>query len=511
MNILRSLSIRRLAPLIHPIELNVLKLIVCRASGPLATVHSTSGSRGPPRAVYIDVARLAEVGGLQALRVVVKIVAREAQAADASPEGAVVAARAPGPACAGHDGQVVVAEAVYGRDGADEEAKEDVEAVVTKVEPARGGDEDGQAEGDEGDGEEVDGGRGGLAPQRLQARVVLGVAVQGPQLAGGIAAQARLLKRVAAGRGHGARREGAVHGVVERRGRGHDKRQGDGELARQEQRQVDEAGGGRGRVAAGVAAEAVVELLAVGLLADVARIEPAAGRLLAEAADDVLGGVGDVGLAPREQVGPRLAAHVLDAADEEEGGANGHEEPQPADMQLPHLAFPDEGVACVFGHGAAGDEDHGHEEDDDNGEQGAENNEEPGRHGFFLGKGEPVHWVLVFWSFLPLLACCLWCHATWRSEARGYGDTHEMLGSSRENGRLFGSMRPRKPATTVMTTSTIQSKAYEASSFTEKLPADEDPEWAILRYSDIRRHVGVVCGAETDESRARQRREWPNP
>lgn len=78
-----------------------------------------------------------------------------------------------------------------------------------------------------------------------------------------------------------------------------------------------------------------------------------------------------------------------------------------------------------------------------------------------------------------------------------------MLGSSSENGRLLGSMRPKNPATTVMTIKTIQSKAYEANSFTEKLPADEPPEWAILWYSDIRRHP-VLDGCRKKRSQGQK-------
>lgn len=83
-----------------------------------------------------------------------------------------------------------------------------------------------------------------------------------------------------------------------------------------------------------------------------------------------------------------------------------------------------------------------------------------------------------------------------------------MLGSSNENGRLFGSMRPKNPATTVIAINTIQSKAYDANSFTEKLRLDEPPEWAILWYSDIRRHPALdECRGEKKRNEAKKRRE----
>lgn len=99
---------------------------------------------------------------------------RVAKTAHASPPRLVGAPRAPGPARALGHGQVIPAEREEGADGAHEEAEEDVEAVVAKVEPARGGDEDGGEEGRRGEDEEVQGGRGGLAAGRGQRGVVGG-------------------------------------------------------------------------------------------------------------------------------------------------------------------------------------------------------------------------------------------------------------------------------------------------------------------------------------------------
>lgn len=86
-----------------------------------------------------------------------------AKTADASPPGLVGTPRAPGPPGALRDGQVVPPKGKDGANGAHEEAEEDVEAVVAKVEPARGGDEDGGEEGRCGEDEEVQRGCGGLA------------------------------------------------------------------------------------------------------------------------------------------------------------------------------------------------------------------------------------------------------------------------------------------------------------------------------------------------------------
>lgn len=97
-----------------------------------------------------------------------------AKAADAGPPRLVGAAGGPGPAGAAGDGQVVPAEGEKGAGGAHEEAKEDVEAVVAKVVPARGGDEDGREKGGHGEGEEVQGRGGGLAAGRGEGGVVRG-------------------------------------------------------------------------------------------------------------------------------------------------------------------------------------------------------------------------------------------------------------------------------------------------------------------------------------------------
>lgn len=96
-----------------------------------------------------------------------------AQTANASPEGAFVAARTPGPACASADGKVVVVEGVEGGDNTHQVAEEDIEAVVAHVIPTGAGDKYGNAEGEEGEDEEVDGGSSSLTAKRLDLGVVL--------------------------------------------------------------------------------------------------------------------------------------------------------------------------------------------------------------------------------------------------------------------------------------------------------------------------------------------------
>lgn len=66
-------------------------------------------------------------------------------------------------------------------------------------------------------------------------------------------------------------------------------------------------------------------------------------------------------------------------------------------------------------------------------------------------------------------------------------------------------MRPKNPATTVITIKTIQSNAYEASSLTVKLlPLDEPPEWAILWYSDMRRHPARMMIKEKEPNKKKR-------
>ena len=84
--------------------------------------------------------------------------------ADAGPEGLIAATRPPGPSGTSADRQVVVAEGEDGGDGADDEAEEDIEAVVPEVEPSRAGNEDRCEEWENSDQEQVNRGRSRLSP-----------------------------------------------------------------------------------------------------------------------------------------------------------------------------------------------------------------------------------------------------------------------------------------------------------------------------------------------------------
>ena len=252
----------------------------------------------------------------------------ESQAADTSPEGPVGTARGPCPASSRANRHMVVAEAVDGGDDADEEAKEDIEAVVAVVEPARGRDEDGDAEGHEGDSEEIHGRRSGLATNRLDIGVVASVAIGHLGSYAGVVVSAIKTSDTSVD----ARGESSMETRICGAGTRNDERNSHDELASEVQREVDESCGGGACVAAGVASEAVPELMLVLLGAYVGRVQLAVGARDVEAADDVLFCVFEVGHAAGQHVGSRLAAHVLDAANEEEGGADGHEEAEPGDV-----------------------------------------------------------------------------------------------------------------------------------------------------------------------------------
>lgn len=59
----------------------------------------------------------------------------KAVTAHACPESLVLRTWSPGPACTSSNREMVVSEREDGRDGADEKAKDDVEAVMSKIEP----------------------------------------------------------------------------------------------------------------------------------------------------------------------------------------------------------------------------------------------------------------------------------------------------------------------------------------------------------------------------------------
>lgn len=174
---------------------------------------------------------------------------------------------------------------------------------------------------------------------------------------------------------------------------------GDGELAREQQRRVDQAGGGGARVARGVAAEAVVEEGGVGVLADGSAHElavvGAVGAVAAvvgqgEEADDVGGPVDEVGLAPRQQVRARLAEQVLHALGDDPGADERERQAQPPHVQLPQLALPYHRLGRAGGDGRTRHEHERHDEDDDDGDHGVADEQPHGVDRLMFGEGETV-------------------------------------------------------------------------------------------------------------------------
>lgn len=100
----------------------------------------------------------------------------EAVTAHARPESLVLRPWSPGPACTSSNREVVVPEREDSRDGANEEAKDDVEAVMSKIEPTRAGDEDGGEERKNTDEKKIEGRRGSLTPSGCYVLCVRGEA-----------------------------------------------------------------------------------------------------------------------------------------------------------------------------------------------------------------------------------------------------------------------------------------------------------------------------------------------
>lgn len=300
-------------------------------------------------------------------------VVAEAKLAYTGPESAARVSGSPGPARTGLDGHVVESEGVDGADGANQEAKENVEAVVAVVEPARGGDEDGEAEGNQSNSEQVHGRGGGLAAQRLDVGVEAGSAVGNLSLDTVVVlvagAETGRLVRARCGGARGESRVGVL--VVDEVEVGDDERNSDAKLGGEVERKIDEAGGRGSGVATGVAAEAVPELGLVGLCADEVGVEAAIGAVGSKAAHLVHVLVFNVGHAAGEHVGSRLSAHVLDARDEEECSADGNQQTEPGNVQLPELALPYKTSGCVGRDCGAGDKDESDDQDDNDGDTSA--------------------------------------------------------------------------------------------------------------------------------------------
>ena len=318
---------------------------------------AAAGAGSPPLfLVLFDLRRRSQCGvaseGLflvASLHQVVVPICGVAVGADARPPCLVVASGTPGPAGAAADGEVVPVESEDGGDNSDEVAEENVEGVVAEVEPAGAGDEDGEEGGEHHDGEEVNGRSSGLAADGRQGLLVL--------------VELLSFAAIRAGLGN-PRGEGGEGGVVDL-GRARDEGDGDGELAGEEQREVDEASRGSAGVTRGVASEALVELIRVRLLANVGRNEHSNGEnlvelggniLLGDAANDKLAEVGEVWLAAGEHIGTRAAKHVLHAVCDEPGAHKGQSQTDQAGVKLPQLALPQQRGWRALGDGVSRNE-----------------------------------------------------------------------------------------------------------------------------------------------------------
>lgn len=150
-------------------------------------------------------------------------------------------------------------------------------------------------------------------------------------------------------------------------------------------------------MATGVTPEAILEdvlrVLAVDhALANVGRHEAVVAALAADvlAADDEVGPVLEVRVAPGQGVGARLAKEVLHAVGDEPDARQGERQAEPADVQLPELALPDERLGGAPRHGVARHQEDGDDEDHDNGDAAVEEDEEPRGNGLILCEGKPT-------------------------------------------------------------------------------------------------------------------------
>lgn len=118
--------------------------------------------------------------------VVVFVVVNVAATANAAPKGTIACTRSPGPSGAFAHGEMVVAEGEPGGQGANDEAGEEVDAMVAKVEVAREGNVDGSQGRHDGDEQEVDGSAGpalarrseGARLRRQRIRVLVAVGIR---------------------------------------------------------------------------------------------------------------------------------------------------------------------------------------------------------------------------------------------------------------------------------------------------------------------------------------------
>lgn len=224
-----------------------------------------------------------------ALRALPPLVADVAGRADGQEERAVAGPGAPRPACALSDGQVVPAEAEPGEEGTDHGAADDVEAGVSVVDVAGGGDVQRAADGDEREDEEIHRRSGGLVSRWDGS-------VGGTLLAGALF--------------EGGWEDGAVLRVVLLAEEG----DGDGEFGAEEQREVEEAGPAERGMSGGPGGEAVTQDGGVCLLADAGSDEDGCFWVdQAESADVELVDSAQIGVASLKEIWSRLSCDVLES------------------------------------------------------------------------------------------------------------------------------------------------------------------------------------------------------
>jgi hypothetical protein len=138
-------------------------------------------------------------------------------------------------------------------------------------------------------------------------------------------------------------------------------------------------------VTAGIAPKPVVENALVRVFAYGTADELTVTADVRDASYDITAKVGDVGLAPGEQIRSGLAEEVLHAVGDEPCRDERKGKTEQACVQLPQLALPDERLGDTLGHGCAGHEDDGDDDDEDDGDDDAAYHQEPCWHRLVYG------------------------------------------------------------------------------------------------------------------------------
>lgn len=175
-------------------------------------------------------------------------------------------------------------------------------------------------------------------------------------------------------------------------------RERDRKLARDKERQINQPRGGTARVPTGITPKPILEnmrriLIVRHPLANIRRdktIVPALPAHILPADNEILP-ILQVRVAPRQGVGPRFAKHVLHAVGDEPDARERQRQAEPADVQLPELALPDEGFGGPPGHGVPRYEEDGDDEDEHDRDAAVEEDEEPGGHCLVHCEGEAIH------------------------------------------------------------------------------------------------------------------------